>query len=217
MSPKVKFFIIFFTSITVFLIYSLFVIEERFYRSNVVIPYLEEPVQTELSMSEKISLFFVKKYYDYDIIITPKAHYRIYANVLNKHRYFFGIDSFLSPYDFVLGWGRYAREKNYSKVTFFQFRRWYYYFYSSAEFSDVGLYSANTHIIPSNNTILEGIKKIKKHDYVYMEGYLVNIDAVNPKGRQFTWNTSLSRSDSGEGACEIFYITKFISKYGIFE
>ena len=50
-----------------------------------------------------------------------------------------------------------------------------------------------------------------------MEGYLVYIEAATPKGKTFTWNSSLSREDSGDGACEIFYVTKLVSKHGIFE
>lgn len=217
MSKSVKFFIIFFIGITVCLIGGLFFVDKTFYKQKITIPYLEEPLQTGISAKEKNILFFVKKYHDYDIIITPQARYKVHATVLSKHRYFWCIDGYLAPYDLALGWGKYAKKENYSKVMFLQFGRWYYYFYPSAEFSDVGLYSANTHVVPCNEKVLEGIKKLRKHNEVYMEGYLVDIEAATPKGKTFTWNSSLSRDDSGDGACEIFYVTKLVSEYGIFE
>lgn len=214
-----KILVVLFLSIPVVLVIFLFGLffDLVSYQPEIKIPYLESPLQTEISDKEKMSLFFVKRYKDYDIVISPQARYKIHARILSKCPYFFDMQAYLAPYDLALGWGRYAVKENYSKVAFFQFGRWYYYYYPSFEFSDVGDYSSNNHILYANDNILKGIKKIKKHDEVYMEGYLVDIEAVNSKGNQFVWNTSLSRDDSGDGACEVFYVTKIVSKYGIFE
>ena len=48
-----------------------------------------------------------------------------------------------------------------------------------------------------------------KNKIVLLEGKLVDINANNGQGKW--WNqTSLSRSDSGDGACEIMYVEKLI-------
>ena len=68
-----------------------------------------------------------------------------------------------------------------------------------------GLYS-NSHLIPSNDKIKKQIKKIKKNDYIQIEGYLVHVDADTKKG-YFFWDSSTTREDSGDGACEVIYVT----------
>jgi len=41
-----------------------------------------------------------------------------------------------------------------------------------------------------------------------MRGYLVNV--TGPNG--FNWNTSLRRDDTGNGACELFYVQALETK-----
>ena len=61
-----------------------------------------------------------------------------------------------------------------------------------------------------------GLKKVEKYDEIYMEGYLVNIESFENGRCTMTWNSSLSRNDKGNGACEIMFVTKIITKYGEF-
>jgi hypothetical protein len=68
-------------------------------------------------------------------------------------------------------------------------------------------HSANNHIIPANENIHEAVKTIWKKDIVVLEGVLVNIKGTY-KGQPVTWNTSLSRKDTGNGSCELFYVSK---------
>jgi hypothetical protein len=44
----------------------------------------------------------------------------------------------------------------------------------------------------------------KRGEIVHMEGYLVRVDG--PDG--FQWASSLSRSDTGNGACELFWVER---------
>jgi hypothetical protein len=46
------------------------------------------------------------------------------------------------------------------------------------------------------------LKKLRPGQIVTARGYLV--DVRGPGG--FTWNTSLSRTDTGAGACELFWV-----------
>ena len=68
-------------------------------------------------------------------------------------------------------------------------------------------HSANNHIIPANENIHRAVKMIKKKMRLFLEGYLVNLKGTY-KGREVSWNTSLSRTDTGNGSCELFYVSK---------
>ena len=64
-------------------------------------------------------------------------------------------------------------------------------------------HAANTHMIPEDDRIRDKIAKLRKGSLVKMIGYLV--EATNPRSAT-PWRSSLTREDSGDGACEIFYV-----------
>ena len=68
-------------------------------------------------------------------------------------------------------------------------------------------YFSNNHLIPSDKKIENQIKSIKENDFVKIDGYLVNVYCKKSNGSYFYWNSSTSRSDSGNGACEVIYVT----------
>lgn len=69
--------------------------------------------------------------------------------------------------------------------------------------------SANVHISPMNEEIEKQIKDLDKGDLVYLEGYLINIvDTSN----NYKLASSLSRKDTGAGACEVILVTN-VRKY----
>ena len=61
--------------------------------------------------------------------------------------------------------------------------------------------SSNMHIIPANERVRSMLKEVRKHDVVRLKGYLVH--CVGKDG--WKWTSSLSRNDSGNGACELIY------------
>ena len=42
--------------------------------------------------------------------------------------------------------------------------------------SQINSMLSNNHLIPANRKVRKGIKKLKKKDVVYMEGYFVNVE-----------------------------------------
>jgi len=145
--------------------------------------------------------------------ITPMAEYKVVAKIKSKHKIFFLQDDFaqLGKYDLVFAWGELINPEYDKYIKYFQSER--KYIWVSSDDCPLGLeyistHSANTHIIAANNTVLRGIKKIKKNDIVFMEGYLVNVFKQGENG-YITWNTSLVRNDnSSDGGCEILYVKK---------
>ena len=62
---------------------------------------------------------------------------------------------------------------------------------------------SNNHLLYSDPDIQKIIKSIKVGDQVYIKGMLVR---YAPEGSDFYRKTSLTRDDTGAGACETFYV-----------
>jgi hypothetical protein len=68
---------------------------------------------------------------------------------------------------------------------------------------DVILRSATQlHLIPATERIESRLKRLRPGQLVAISGYLV--DVTGPS--RFVWRTSLTRTDTGAGACEIVYV-----------
>ena len=78
---------------------------------------------------------------------------------------------------------------------------------SPFDHSYIVTHSGNHHTIPANYNVRRALKSIRKNDKVILEGYLVNVNGTY-RGKTVFWNTSLSRSDTGDGSCELFYVSK---------
>ena len=69
--------------------------------------------------------------------------------------------------------------------------------------SSYDLNYANTHVIPANSNILNALMGTELYDEIDLTGLLVDVE-INGK---IKYETSLSRYDEGDGACEILYVT----------
>jgi hypothetical protein len=164
------------------------------------------PRQTSYVSEEPI----VRKIKDGLFTITPLAEYKVFGRVVSKKSYSYDWNDKISPIDLAIVWGKLAEPESGRYITYSQSNRWYFYKYkpeSPFDNSYVITHSANNHIIPANKNIHRAIKTIKKKDGVVLEGFLVNIKGTY-KGQTVMWNTSLSRSDTGDGSCELFYVSK---------
>ena len=65
--------------------------------------------------------------------------------------------------------------------------------------------SANMHLIPADDAVERAIRRTRVGDVVSFDGYLVEADL--PNGGK--WVSSLSRSDTGAGACELVWVENF--------
>jgi hypothetical protein len=165
-----------------------------------------DPIQISHTFDEPI----IKEIKNAHFTITPVAEYRISGTVVGKESYSSGWDGEISPVDLVIVWGKLAEPDYHRYMTYKQRNRWYFYQYrpgSPFDNSFVVSHSANNHIIPANRNIREAVKTIKEKDKVVLAGFLVNIKGTY-KGEPVTWNTSLSRTDTGNGSCELFFVSK---------
>ncbi len=154
-----------------------------------------------------------------EFTIKPVATYKVSAMVVCKKYYSGQWQAEISPVDLVLVWGKLA-EPDYDKyIKYWQTYRWYFFEYKSGSPFDnsfVYAHSANNHIIPATENISLALRTIKKKEEVMMEGYLVKLTGKY-KGGDVWWNSSLSRTDCGDGACELFYVKKVKIGSNIYE
>jgi hypothetical protein len=69
---------------------------------------------------------------------------------------------------------------------------------------DVIEHSANTHVIPADSTVRSQLARLRVGQVVHLTGLLV--DGVRNDGASV--HTSLTRSDTGAGACEVMLVER---------
>ncbi len=160
---------------------------------------LKEPVQGEGSAAE-----FSETRRGRSFRLTPRASYDVAARVASTERYRAGLSGDLLPWDFALAWGAATREPAWSHVSYVQTGRFYNWSTHdrSLDPAYVSSHTANTHLIAATGRIRSVLGHVHRGDVVRLEGDLVDVDG--PDG--FVWKTSLSRMDTGPGACETLYV-----------
>lgn len=139
-----------------------------------------------------------------DTTLSTRAHFDITARVLSRKDYSWGEGADLIPMDLALGWGRMSDSAVLAKIDISQSGRFYYW--RVKEFPipqrEIETSSANMHMIPADPGVKRQLEKIRAGQVVHLEGFLV--DASRPGG--WHWNTSMTRNDTGAGACELIYV-----------
>lgn len=136
--------------------------------------------------------------------VEPLAEFSIEARVLATERYRLGRESEISPVDFALGWGAMSDSAVLDRIAISQHGR--FYFWHVDEFpiprEEIESHSANMHMIPANASVARRLKEIRPGQIVRLQGYLVAISADDG----WKWRSSLSRTDTGNGACELVWV-----------
>jgi hypothetical protein len=137
--------------------------------------------------------------------LTPRARYDITARILGREDYHFDLLSDLIPEDLALGWGPMSDNRILRAFEITQGAR----FYSWRPKQDLVIprqavieHSANTHLIPVDAGVRRQLKRLRVGQVVHLSGFLVN--AVRDDGTYI--NTSLTRSDTGPGSCEVVLV-----------
>ena len=136
--------------------------------------------------------------------ITRLAELDLEARVLSTERYRFDREADLSPLDLALGWGPMSSQPILDTIDISQRGR--FYFWQSRELPipprAVATHSANMHMIPAGTAVERVLLDARVGHVVRIRGYLVSAQA--PDG--WRWTSSLTRSDTGNGACELVYV-----------
>lgn len=138
--------------------------------------------------------------------LTPRAEFSATARVLAAERYRFDPLADLVPRDVALGWGPMSDSSVLAHVEISQSGRFYFWRtqreLSAVLLSQIAASSANVHLIPANASVARVIDRARVGHIIELTGQLVDVHGDN--GRQL--KTSLVRSDTGAGACEIIYV-----------
>ena len=135
------------------------------------------------------------------------AKYRIEALVISTERYWIDGEAELSPVDFAVGWGPLSDAAIVDQLNFAQGHRWFWFrsrWNKPLPLPEeaVSAHSANMHMIPADVGVEKELKSVDPGDVVAINGYLVEASGPN----QFKWRSSLSRTDTGAGACELMSV-----------
>jgi hypothetical protein len=144
-----------------------------------------------------------------DYLVTRRASFEIRARVLSTEPYYLGRESDLSPIDLALGWGPMSDQSILDLIEISQSARWYRtrWDYPLPIGEDVIIRSSsNMHMIPSAKGVKKELQNLREGDLVNIRGSLVDVDHESG----WRWRTSLSREDTGAGACEIVYVESVV-------
>ena len=158
----------------------------------------QEPKQSAVRGSRK--MFSVGEYQ-----LEAQASYHVRARLLHRMSYQFDASAAVSPLDFALGWGPMSMTEVLDQLDISQGGRFYTYRWRDqpplpAEI--IAQTSANTHLIPADARVLGSLDKMRQGQVIELTGYLVNVSGPN----NFTWQSSLTRADTGGGACEVMWV-----------
>ncbi len=141
-------------------------------------------------------------------ITSLEEDFTITARVLSRKNYHFGREADLSPVDLALGWGPMADPEIIKQFSIRQSNRWYYWKTKELPIAkrEVEIHSANMHMIPADSYVAEQLSNVKKNQNIQIIGKLVRVDAEDG----WHWVSSLSREDTGAGACELVLVEHII-------
>ncbi len=136
--------------------------------------------------------------------ITPLETFSIEARVLAAKDYTFGREADLAPVDLALGWGSMSDEAVLKNIKITQSNRFYFWRVDTFPIPrrEIETQSANMHMVPATSQIEKTLKAVKPGQVVKLTGYLIEAKSDD----SWRWKSSLTRNDTGAGACEIVFV-----------
>lgn len=210
-APRVKKYV-FWVLVCIFVV-SFFLRKDLRSINEIVPEVLKEPEQIEVAQQGPI--VFTRNNYRFEV--TPLYAYSISGLVVSKFDY-----SKVSlertgqafPVDFCMIWGSNVANRIYQAKTlrFSQDCRWCQVEWNQPVEGFKMDKISNNHLLVDNQVLEKKIRSILRGDQVRISGLLVSLKAVNTRQSDaynpvyMTWQSSVIRTDSGAGACEVIYV-----------
>ncbi len=137
--------------------------------------------------------------------VVAVASFALEARVLRTKGYCCGGADRLAPIDVAFGWGRMSDEAVLARIDVSQSGRFYFWRYDGAPpipRREIEVSSANMHLIPATKAIEKRLGRLRPGNVVTLKGYLVEVSGDGG----FVWRSSLTREDTGNGACELIWV-----------
>ncbi len=138
--------------------------------------------------------------------LKPLARFAVDARVLHRKIYRFDRFATLIPVDLAIGWGPMSDQAVLDQLKISQASRFFYYEYPHVPpipREEIVAHATNLHLIPSTKAIAEQCMSLRTGELIHLSGLLVEASGPGIVG---TWRSSLSRTDSGKGACELVWM-----------
>ena len=139
-----------------------------------------------------------------DYTLLPRARFELQARVMSAERYRIDAGADLAPIDLALGWGEMSDSQTLQHFRVTQAAR-FFTIYPDEQSIDIPTalrQSANMHLIPGDASVRKTLLRARIGNVVKLSGYLVSASRADG----FTWNSSMTRDDTGAGACELMYV-----------
>jgi len=135
-----------------------------------------------------------------DFTLRPRAGFSATVRILRRENYAMDWIAPLVPTDFAVGWGAMSDSAVLDGIEISQANRFYYWRTHTWPVSRrvIERHSANWHVIAGSDAVRATLDRLRAGSVVELEGELVDIE-----GREAGMATSLTRNDTGPGACEI--------------
>ena len=150
--------------------------------------------------------------------IEPSYSYEMYGLIASYHHSAAWFDYYhkqwgddLNKKDIALLWGMNVQDEIYYALKFWN-GSWTAYWQSrwGVDRSTWGKFRndqfSNNHLLVDDPEVYEKVMNARKGDQIYMKGYLSSY--THPE-MGFTRKSSMSRTDTGNGACETIFVTEF--------
>lgn len=139
-----------------------------------------------------------------DITLTTRARFTMTARVLSRENYHWDALASLIPTDLALGWGRMSDSAVLAQLKISQYYRYFQIRFKSPPIPirEMELSSANMHLIAADDSVRRAIQRVRPGQVIRLRGFLVDIR----RGDDWYVNTSMTRDDTGGGACEVVYV-----------
>jgi hypothetical protein len=180
-------------------------------KSLVLEPLLQNPIQTKEPLPQPFEVTRKKVTYT----VTPLFNYELWGMVVSYHHSASFVDishrqwnDFINVKDICVIWGKNVETGVYERMTFRNRDFTCFYRYPDREtgrlFTENCL--SNNHLLPADPIVEEAVLSARKGDQVHFKGWLVS---YGQKGAPYSRGSSTVRTDRGNGACEVVYVTEF--------
>ena len=172
---------------------------------------LQEPVQTQEDVPEPFAA--EAKGYVYEV--QPLFNYELWGMVVSSHHAGSITDfaheawkDYLNIKDICVIFGRNLETDAFRYVTFRSRDFTCYYSYRDPDVGELfsGAHLANNHLITTDPLLVRAIRRARRGDQIRIKGWLVNYRHEGARGGR---STSTVRTDAGDRACEVVYVTEF--------
>lgn len=141
------------------------------------------------------------------VTLNERARYDLTVRILRKERYRIDGGAAIAPWDLAVGWGPMSDSQVIDQLEITQSDRFFYWRPRDMStfpvtLHDIAVNAAQIHAIPADDGVESRLASLRPGQVVALHGWLVDVRGRNG----FRWSTSLSREDTGDGACEIMWI-----------